>query len=185
MNLQKRICVFCASGDNVPEIYKESASLLGKLLVQKGFGVISGAGFLGLMGELNDSALQAGGDVTGIIPQFMVDRGWCHKSLSHLIVTQGMAERKQKMRELSNGIIVLAGGCGTMEELFETITARQLRFYEKPIVVVNTNGFYNPLKQMWQRFINEHFIKEKYLDMLIFVNTPEEAVEEISKSQIL
>ena len=176
MNGKKTVCVFCAASDRVPDCYKDEAYALGGALAKAHVGTVNGAGFVGLMGRLSDAALAAGGEVTGVIPQFMVDEGWCHKGLTHLVVTPDMATRKQQMRDLSDGIIALAGGCGTMEELLEAITARQLHLYDKPIIIVNTNGFFDFFTDWWQRCMDEHFMHHEHEHLVSFANSAEEAV---------
>ena len=175
---RNNVCVFCASGDHVPSIFKECARQLGFLCAKKGIGIVNGAGNMGLMGTMSDACLSAGGQVTGVIPQFMIEHGWQHKELTRLVVTKDMAERKQTMRDLSDGVITLAGGCGTMEELWETITAKQLHLYAHPIIVINTDGFYNPIRQWWQQCVDSRFIRQETNGLVTFVDTPEQALEE-------
>lgn len=149
MNDIKNICVYSASSTKIDSIYFEAAEELGKILAQKHINLINGAGCLGLMCRISDATLAAGGTVTGVIPRFMVEQGWHHKGLTRLIETESMHERKQLMADLSDGVIALPGGCGTLEELLEIITWKQLGLYLKPIVILNTNGFYN---RCWKCF---------------------------------
>jgi uncharacterized protein (TIGR00730 family) len=106
----------------------------------------------------------------------MYDVGWAHTGLTELYVTEDMASRKQKLRDLSDGIITLAGGCGTMEELWESVTSRQLQLYDHPIIVLNTAGFYDPIKNWFETCVKEQFVREANADILVFADTPEEAV---------
>ena len=122
----KSVCVYCASSTKIDKAYFEAARQLGKLLAEKGINVINGAGCQGLMAAVSDSALEAGGKVTGVIPHFMVEQGWYHHKLTELIVTNDMHERKQRMAALADAVIALPGGYGTFEELLEIITWRQL-----------------------------------------------------------
>ena len=129
------------------------------------------------MCQLSDAALEAGGTVTGIIPHFMVEQGWHHRGLTRLIETETMHERKQLMAELSDGIIALPGGCGTMEELLEVITWKQLGLYLNPIVILNVNGFYDPLLQMLEQAIEQHFMRPEHGKIWQVATTVEEAVD--------
>ena len=177
MNTLKNVCVYSASSTQIDPIYFQSADTLGRLLAQKGINLINGAGCLGLMSRISDAALATGGTVTGIIPRFMVEQNWHHKGLTHLIETETMHERKRMMADLSDGIIALPGGCGTMEELLEIITWKQLGLYLKPIVILNTNGFYNPLLEMLERAIDQHFMRRQHGSIWQVAQTPDEAIQ--------
>ena len=177
MNTLKNVCVYSASSTQIDPIYFQAADTLGRLLAQKGINLINGAGCLGLMSRISDAALATGGTVTGIIPRFMVEQNWHHKGLTHLIETETMHERKRMMADLSDGIIALPGGCGTMEELLEIITWKQLRLYLKPIVILNTNGFYNPLLEMLERAIDQHFMRRQHGSIWQVAQTPDEAIQ--------
>lgn len=176
MNNIKNICVYSASSTKIAPIYFEAAEKLGQLLAQKHINLINGAGCLGLMCRISDATLAAGGTVTGVIPRFMVEQGWHHKGLTRLIETESMHERKQLMADLSDGVIALPGGCGTLEELLEIITWKQLGLYLKPIVILNTNGFYNPLLEMLQQAISQNFMRKEHGNIWHVAQTPEEAV---------
>ena len=177
MNTLKNVCVYSASSTQIDPIYFQAADTLGRLLAQKGINLINGAGCLGLMARISDAALATGGTVTGIIPHFMVEQNWHHKGLTHLIETETMHERKRMMADLSDGIIALPGGCGTMEELLEIITWKQLGLYLKPIVILNTNGFYNPLLEMLERAIDQHFMRRQHGTIWQVAQTPDEALQ--------
>ncbi|WP_462337343.1 LOG family protein [Phocaeicola barnesiae] len=177
MNTLKNVCVYSASSTQIDPIYFQAADILGRLLAQKGINLINGAGCLGLMSRISDAALATGGTVTGIIPRFMVEQNWHHKGLTHLIETETMHERKRMMADLSDGIIALPGGCGTMEELLEIITWKQLGLYLKPIVILNTNGFYNPLLEMLERAIDQHFMRRQHGSIWQVAQTPDEAIQ--------
>lgn len=177
MNTLKNVCVYSASSTQIDPIYFQAADTLGRLLAQKGINLINGAGCLGLMSRISDAALATGGTVTGIIPHFMVEQNWHHKGLTHLIETETMHERKRMMADLSDGIIALPGGCGTMEELLEIITWKQLGLYLKPIIILNTNGFYNPLLEMLERAIDQHFMRRQHGTIWQVAQTPDEALQ--------
>ena len=118
----KRVCIYCASSDNIDEIYTKDAKILGSLLGKKSMNIINGAGAKGLMQAVSDAVLSAGGTVTGVIPNFMCENGWCHENLTEVIRTETMHERKKIMADMSDAAIALPGGFGTFEELLEIIT---------------------------------------------------------------
>lgn len=176
MEKKKNICVYCASSKHVAKEYFDAANRFGQLLAENRLACVCGAGREGLMGAIADSILARGGNVTGVIPQFMVDNGWCHQSLTHTIVTPDIHSRKQRMAEMSDAAVALPGGCGTLEELLEIITWKQLGLYGKPIVILNTGGFYDHLLQMLSHAAEEHFMKESHLRLWNVAGTPEEAI---------
>lgn len=177
MNTINNVCVYSASSTKVAPKYFEAAAALGRLLAQRGINLINGAGSIGLMAASSDAVLETGGTVTGVIPRFMVEQGWHHKGLTKLIETETMHERKQLMAEMSDGVIALPGGCGTMEELLEIITWKQLGLFLKPIVILNVDGFYNPLLEMLQRAVDGHFMREEHKAIWQVATTAEEAVD--------
>ena len=179
MNIIKNVCIYCASSTQIDPIYFDSASKLGYLLAERNINLINGAGRPGLMGAASDAALKAGGTVTGIIPKFMVEKGWHHQQLTKLIVTETMHERKQLMANLTDGVIALPGGCGTMEELMEIITWKQLGLFHKPIIILNIEGFYNPLLSMFKKAIENHFMRPENETIWHVATTPEEAIEKL------
>lgn len=171
------VCVYCASSTKIDSCFVDAARALGKALAGRGINVINGAGGIGLMRVLSDSALAADGTVTGVIPRFMVEQGWQHDGLTELIVTADMHERKRLMASMSDGVIALPGGCGTMEELLEIITWKQLGLYLKPIVVLNTDGFYDPLLAMLARAVERHFMREQHRALWTVAASVDEAVD--------
>jgi uncharacterized protein (TIGR00730 family) len=177
MNQIKNVCVYSASSTKIAPAYFATAEELGRLLAMRGINLINGAGSIGLMAATSNAALAAGGTVTGVIPRFMVEQGWNHTGLTQLVETETMHERKQLMAEMSDGVIALPGGCGTMEELLEIITWKQLGLYLKPIVILNVNGFYNPLLEMLQQAIDENFMRREHGSIWQVATTAEEAIE--------
>ncbi len=171
------VCVYCASSTQIDEKYFRAAKELGTLIAQKGLRLITGAGNMGLMCAVEDAVLEAGGKATGIIPTFMIDEGWHHTGLTELIETQTMHERKQMMADLSDGVIALPGGCGTLEELLEIITWKQLGLYLNPIIILNIDGYYDPLLSQLQKAISENFMRAIHGDIWKVATTPEEAIE--------
>lgn len=177
MTTLSSVCVYCASSTRIDAVYTDAARRLGGLLGQQGLRVVNGAGNRGLMAAVADAALAAGGCVTGVIPRFMVQQGWHHPGLTELIEVDTMHERKRTMARLSDAVIALPGGCGTLEELLEIITWKQLGLYLNPVVVLNTRGYYDPLLQMFDRAIGEHFMGESHRQLWSVAQTPDEAVE--------
>lgn len=177
------ICVYCASSTKIDKVYVDAAKEMGALLAGKNIACINGAGRMGLMGTVSDAALTNRGKVIGVIPQFMVDKGWFHSTLSELHVTQSMHERKQKMAELADGCIALPGGIGTLEELIEVITWKQLGLYNKPIVILNTNNYYDLLLKLLKQMADEHFMRPMHTELWTVAQTPAEAIRLIEDAE--
>ena len=177
MNQIKNVCVYSASSTKIAPVYFAVAEELGQLLALHGINLINGAGSIGLMAATSNACLAAGGTVTGVIPRFMVEQGWQHRSLTQLIETETMHERKQIMAEMSDGVIALPGGCGTMEELLEIITWKQLGIYLNPIVILNIDGFYNPLLEMLQRAIDGNFMRPEHQNIWQVATSAQQAIE--------
>lgn len=177
MNQINSVCVYSASSTKIDEVYFNAARQLGQLLAKHRIRLINGAGSIGLMRSVADAVLENGGGVTGVIPKFMVEQGWHHTGLSKLVEVESMHERKQLMADLSDAVIALPGGCGTLEELLEIITWKQLGLYLNPIVILNTNGFFDPLLDMLTRAIDENFMRRQHGEIWHVATTPEEAVE--------
>lgn len=177
MNQINSVCVYSASSTKIDPCYFEMARELGKLIAGHNIRLVNGAGSIGLMRETADAVLDNGGKVTGVIPRFMVEQSWHHTGLTELIEVETMHERKQKMAALSDGVIALPGGCGTMEELLEVITWKQLGIYLKPVIILNTNDFYDPLLEMLDKAIRENFMRELHGDIWKVAVTSEEAID--------
>ena len=184
MNQIKNVCVYSASSTKIAPVYFAVAEELGQLLALRGINLINGAGSIGLMAATSNACLAAGGTVTGVIPRFMVEQGWQHKSLTQLIETETMHERKQIMAEMSDGVIALPGGCGTMEELLEIITWKQLGIYLNPIIILNIDGFYNPLLEMLQRAIDGNFMRPEHQNIWQVAMSAQQAIELLYTSPI-
>ncbi len=177
MNNIKRIAVYAASSSQVAQEYLDAATQLGTLLAHEGIEIVYGAGKVGLMGALADAAINAGGKVTGVIPEFMVNNGWCRDGLTNLIVTPDMHSRKEKIVALGDATIALPGGVGTLEELTEAITWKQLGLYANPIVILNTRGYFNPLIEMFRKAISENFMREIHGEIWKIADTPQQALD--------
>lgn len=177
MNQINSVCVYSASSTKIDPVYFQAAEALGRLLAEHHIRLINGAGSIGLMCSVADAVLKNGGEVTGVIPHFMVEQNWHHTGLTELIEVESMHERKQKMANLSDGIIALPGGCGTLEELLEIITWKQLGLYLNPIIILNVNRFFDPLLEMLEKAIEENFMRQQHGDIWKVARTPEEAVK--------
>lgn len=171
------ITVYSASSGQVPEVYVAAARELGRLIARGNHTLVNGAGRTGLMGAVTDACLAEGGRAVGIIPQFMVEQHWQHEGMTELIVTPDMHRRKERMAEMSDACIALPGGVGTMEELLEVITWKQLGLYVNPIVILNTDGYYDPLLQLLRRAVDERFMRSLHADIWRVAATPAEALE--------
>ena len=172
----KRITVFCGSSLGTDNIYKEQAYLLGKTLAKNNIEVVYGGANIGLMGTMADGVLSAKGKITGVLPEFLQGKEIAHQNLTKLIITESMHERKIKMHELSDGIISLPGGYGTLEELFEMLTWGQLGLHEKPIAILNINGFYDELKSLIQTMVDKGFLKKINQEMLLISDDIEDLI---------
>jgi uncharacterized protein (TIGR00730 family) len=172
----KRICVYCASSNKIKPAFFEATAKIAEALVNENIEVVFGGGATGLMGQLADTVLAHNGKIVGIMPHFMTEVEWSHKGVKDLRITSSMHTRKQQFLENIDGIIALAGGTGTLEELLEVITLKKLGFFTKPIVILNTDGYYDPLKEMLERCISENFMAEKHREMWTFVSQPEEVL---------
>lgn len=171
------ITVYGASSAKIPARYLDAAAELGRIVAQRGHSLVNGAGRTGLMGAATDACLAAGGKATGVIPQFMIDQGWHHEGMTRLVVTPDMHRRKETMAELSDACIALPGGVGTLEELLEIITWKQLGLYLKPIVVLNTGNYFSDLLRQLDRAADECFMRPQHKDIWRVAATPAEAVQ--------
>lgn len=174
---QPTITIYGASASGLESIFLDAAACLGRYAACHGVTVVNGGGTEGIMGAVNDAVLSAGGEAIGIIPKFMVDRGWGHKGLSRMEVTADMHDRKLRMANLADGIVALPGGVGTMDELMEIITWRQLGLFTGPVVILNTDGYWDGLLGMINTARNRGFMRKGVSDNLwVVTDNPEEAV---------
>ncbi|MDR2804219.1 MAG: TIGR00730 family Rossman fold protein [Dysgonamonadaceae bacterium] len=172
------ITIYAASSPHVAPVYEQAAKDTGRLIAEKGITCINGAGKTGLMAQVTDAVLENGGRVIGIIPQFMVDKQWGHASLTECIVTPDIHTRKRLMAQRSDACIALPGGVGTLEELLEIITWKQLGLYVKPAVILNTNGYFNDLLRMLAKVEQEHFMHHVHPPLWTVAETPAEALKQ-------
>lgn len=155
----KKICVYCGSGRGTNPKFEEAANVLGKAMAESGIGLVYGGGSVGLMGAVAASVIEHGGHVTGIIPDFLMQRENALHGTQDLIVTHDMHERKQKMFEMADAFVALPGGIGTLEELVEQMTWAQLGRHKKPILLANIEGFWDPLCALLDHMRNLQFIR--------------------------
>jgi uncharacterized protein (TIGR00730 family) len=178
----KRICIYCASSPKVDKSYFQAVEKLATILVSHDIEVVYGGGAIGLMGQLADTIIEKQGKIIGVMPHFMNDIEWAHKGVSQFIFTKTMAERKERLIENIDGLIALPGGSGTLEELFEVISLKRLGLFTKPIVILNTNDYYAPLKMMLERCVEENFMAEKHKDIWTFVDEPDEVMDALKNA---
>ena len=174
---RKTIVVYGASSADVEEVFSKDAYRLGQLLARNGRQIMTGGGATGLMAAVENGALEAGGKVTGIIPQFMVDNGWLHQGLTEVITTATMHERKNLLAKNADAAIALPGGTGTFEELFEIITWKMLGLFRKPVIILNTDHYYDPLLEMLERTAQRHFMNPVFLKLWAVAQTPDDALK--------
>jgi uncharacterized protein (TIGR00730 family) len=171
-----RICVFCGSKHGNKPIYAETARQVGRLLAKRGIGLVYGGGHVGLMGVLADAVLAGGGEVIGVIPQSMVEAELAHLQLTELFIVESMHARKALMAEKSDAFLALPGGVGTAEEFFEIATWRQLKLHDKPVGLLNVNGFFDPLIAWMEKAFAEGFISEKHRGLVRVAANVEEMI---------
>ncbi|SIQ28296.1 hypothetical protein SAMN05880574_10976 [Chryseobacterium sp. RU37D] len=173
----KSITVFCGSSFGSNDIYRQQAILLGETLAKQNIQLVYGGAITGLMGAVADGALNSGGKVIGVLPYFLQKKEIAHKKLTELILVETMHERKTKMNDLCDGVIVLPGGYGTLEEFFEMITWAQLGLHKKPIAVLNIDRFYDDLIRLTQTMVDKGFLKQINRDMLLINDNIDELLE--------
>jgi uncharacterized protein (TIGR00730 family) len=173
----KTITIYASASSRIPSVYFEAAEKLGKLLAEHSITCVNGGGIKGLMAAVTNSVLENGGNVCGVTPRFMFDNGWIHPSIQDVIITPDMHDRKKTMAEKSDACIALPGGVGTLEELLEIITWKQLGLYSKPVVILNTADFYDHLLAMLEKADRENFIHSQLTTYYQVATTPEEALD--------
>jgi uncharacterized protein (TIGR00730 family) len=176
------ICVFASSSSRIDNQYAIAASYLGLLLAQAKMDVVFGGGGIGLMGKLADAVLENGGTITGVIPSFMKDEGWEHSNVKEMIITQDMGERKKQMFAMANAIVALPGGVGTLEELTEAITLKQLGLFRGPIIILNTLDFYKSFIDFLEHMVSGHFLRYEHKGMWEIAATPDEVMVHLAKN---
>lgn len=170
------ICVYCGSQEGVRVAYREAAQSLGQMMAASGIRLVYGGGSIGLMGELARTVLDNGGQVTGIIPRFLDEREVGMRDLTRLELTDSMHERKAMMARLSDGFVILPGGFGTLDETFEIITWRQLELHDKPVVLINVEGYWDHFVHLIEHQVREGFVQKRYLELFQVVDSVEAAL---------
>ncbi len=184
MKTIETITVFCASSSKIDDCYFEEAKKFGEILAKENIACCNGAGSIGLMNEVSEAVLKNGGKVIGVIPQFMCEMGWQHNNLTELKVVDSMHQRKQTMANLGDASVALAGGIGTLEELFEIITWKQLGLYPKPIVILNKNGFFDKVLSFLDQLIEQNFMREEHKKMWKVVEKAEDILPAIRSFEV-
>lgn len=176
----KRLAVYCGSATPADPVYLETARAVGRGLAARGIGVVYGGGRLGLMGALADSALGAGGEVIGVIPQALVDAEVAHRGLTELHVVPGMHERKKAFTDIADGFVTIPGGTGTMDELWEALSWAQLGYHSDPVGLLNTMGYYDDLVAFWAKMATVGFLRPQHRDLLIVAETLDELLDRMA-----
>lgn len=175
----KSIAVYCASSNKVRTSYVAAAEKLGAIFASNGIRVVYGDGGIGLMAAVARGALDAGGEVTGVIPRFMVEQGWNNPRSTQTIITETMHERKATICNISDAMVALPGGIGTFEELLECLTWKQLGLHSNPVVILNAEGYYDKLLSCIDLMVEEQMMRPIHKDMYVVVSTPEEVLPAI------
>lgn len=179
MSSVKSIAVYCASSNKVRASFVTAAERLGELIAAEGKRLVYGDGGIGLMAAVARGALREGGEVVGVIPQFMVDQAWNNPDSKKTIITQTMHERKATICEISDAMVALPGGIGTFEELLECLTWKQLGLHHNPVVILNTEGYYDKLLACIDQMVEEQMMRPIHKDMYVVVSEPEEVLPAI------
>lgn len=175
------ICVFASSSSRIDNEYAIASANLGMLLARAKIDIVYGGGGIGLMGRLADAVLENGGRITGVIPSFMKDEGWDHRGVSEMIITSDMGERKKQMFTLADAVVALPGGVGTLEELTEAMTLKQLGLFKGPIIILNTLNFYNSFIDFLEHMISGNFLRYEHKGMWEIADTAEEVMALLEK----
>ena len=177
------VCVFASSSSRIDAGYLDLASELGSLLAKARIDVVFGGGGVGLMGKLADAVINCNGKITGVIPHFMKEAGWDHHAVKDMIITDDMSGRKRKMFALSDAVIALPGGLGTLEELAEALTLKQLGLFNRPIIILDAMDFYKPLLDFFDKMTEGQFMRIEHKAMWKVAATPDEAVKYLTGRQ--
>ena len=176
----KRLAIYCGSATPTDPTYMDEARAVGRGLAERGIGVVYGGGRLGLMGAVADAALAAGGEVIGVIPDALVAAEVAHRGLTELHQVDGMHQRKQLFTDLADGFVTIPGGTGTMDELWEALSWAQLGYHAKPVGLLNSGGYYDPIVAFWQRMGEVGFLRSQHRELLIVGTTLDELLERMA-----
>jgi uncharacterized protein (TIGR00730 family) len=177
------VCVFAASSSRIDKKYADAATELGSLFARSKINVIYGGGGIGLMGTLADAVLENGGSITGVIPSFMNDEGWGHPYVRDMIVTSDMGERKRNMFARADAVVALPGGIGTLEELTEAITLKQLGLFKGPVIILNTMNFYKSFIDFLEHMVTGKFLRYEHKGMWEIARNPKEVLIALSNDK--
>jgi len=177
------VCVFASSSSRIDTKYVQAAAALGSLFARSEMNVIYGGGGIGLMGALADAVIKNGGSITGVIPSFMNDEGWGHPLVNDMIITTDMGDRKKNMFARADAVVALPGGIGTLEELTEAITLKQLGLFRGPVVILNTLNYYKSLIDFLEHMVSDNFLRSEHKDMWVIANTPEDVLNALSNDK--
>jgi uncharacterized protein (TIGR00730 family) len=177
---ERRITVYCGSSRQCPAEYRAAARRLGVALADAGYTVVYGGGAVGSMGALADGVLAHRGRIVGVLPRFMQELEWGHTGLSELQLVDDLRLRKERMLSRSEGVVALPGGCGTLEELLEVLTLKRLGLYLRPIILVNTRRFFEPLQELLSSAIRERFMDDRHQAMWQVVSEPDEVLSALA-----
>lgn len=175
------LCVYCGSSNDGPQSHRDMAVALGSMMAERQIGLVYGGGGVGVMGTIADSVMRGGGQVIGIIPDFLMHQEAGHSAITSLEVVSSMHERKARMAELSDGFLILPGGLGTLEEFFEMLTWRKLKLHDKPIVVLNTDDFWKGLEALIQDLVDARYARPADAKLATYVDTPEAAIDALEQ----
>jgi uncharacterized protein (TIGR00730 family) len=175
----RSLCVLCGSREGTDPAYRRSAIRLGQLMAERGVRLVYGGGSIGLMGVIADAVIEAGGEVVGVIPDFLIRYEVGHRSLTDLVVTESMHDRKRRMFEMADAFVVLPGGLGTLDETFEIVTWKQLRLHDSPIIVLDVNGYWSPLVALVHAAIRGGFAHPEVAELITVVETPEQVLQSL------
>lgn len=178
----KRATVFCASSKKIDKVFYEATREIARILVENNYTVIYGGGAIGLMGELSKTVLELGGNIEGVIPEFMYKLEWGNPNVKVMTITKDLHERKKLLIKNTDVVIALPGGSGTLEELVEVISLKRLGIFLKPIIIVNTKNFYDPLIELFKNMVTEKFLNPHHLNMWCVINHPSELMDAIKNS---
>lgn len=176
------VCVFAASSSRIDNRFMKAAAELGGLFARSHINVIYGGGGIGLMGVLADAVIQNGGSITGVIPSFMNEEGWGHPEVNDMIITGDMGERKKNMFSRANAVVALPGGVGTLEELTEAITLKQLGLFKGPVVILNTLDYYRSLIDFLEQMVSRNFLRFEHMGIWEIASTPKEVLTILSRN---
>jgi len=177
------VCVFASSSSRIDTKYVQAAAALGSLFARSEMNVIYGGGGIGLMGALADAVIENGGSITGVIPSFMNDEGWGHPLVNDMIITTDMGDRKKNMFARADAVVALPGGIGTLEELTEAITLKQLGLFRGTVVILNTLNYYKSLIDFLEHMVSGNFLRSEHKDMWVIANTPEDVLNALSNDR--